>query len=301
MLLLMGSLQQGFIYALLALGIYISFRILNIPDLTAEGSFTFGLAVSAMVTVAGHPVLGLILAFVAGLGAGIVTGLIQTKLRVHPVLSGILTMSGLYSINLLVMNKSSNVSLIANDTVFKLVQNMGLTQDAAKLIVSALAAVIVLVIIILFFKTQTGLCIRATGDNEDMVSASSINVDATKILALAISNALIALSGGLLSQYQGFADINSGVGILVVGLASVIIGEALIGRRGVSIGFVSALAGSIVYRLIVAVAINSSIFPAFMLKLVSAVIVAAALSLPTIRYHAERRKIKREALKNAGD
>jgi len=301
MLLLIGSLQQGFIYALLALGIYISFRILNIPDLTAEGSFTFGLAVSAMLTVAGHPVLGLVLAFGAGLAAGLVTGLIQTKLRVHPVLSGILTMSGLYSINLLVMNKSSNVSLIASDTVFKVVQNLGLSQDGAKLLVSAAAAIIVLILVILFFKTQTGLCIRATGDNEDMVSASSINVDATKMLAIALSNALIALSGGLLSQYQGFADINSGVGILVVGLASVIIGEALVGKRGVSIGFVSALVGSIVYRLIVAVAINSSIFPAFMLKLVSAVIVAAALSLPTIKYHMERRKIKREALKNAGN
>ena len=301
MLLLIGSLQQGFIYALLALGIYISFRILNIPDLTAEGSFTFGLAVSAMLTVAGHPFLGLVLAFGAGLAAGLVTGIIQTKLRVHPVLSGILTMSGLYSINLLVMNRSSNVSLIASDTVFKTVQNMGLSQDAAKLLVSAGAAFVVLLLVIIFFKTQTGLCIRATGDNEDMVSASSINVDATKMLALALSNALIALSGGLLSQFQGFADINSGVGILVVGLASVIIGEALVGRRGVSIGFVSALLGSIVYRLIVAVAINSSVFPAFMLKLVSAVIVAVALSIPTIKYHMERRKIKREALKNAGN
>ncbi len=301
MLLVLGSLQQGFIYALLALGIYIGFRILNIPDLTAEGSFTFGLAVSAVITMAGHPVLALLTAVGAGLLAGCVTGIIQTKLRVHPVLAGVLTMSGLYSINLLVMGKSSNLSLIGSDTVFKLVQSMGLSAEAAKLLVAALSAVAVLVIIIVFFKTQIGLCIRATGDNEDMVSASSINVDATKILAVAISNGLIALSGALLAQYQGFADINSGVGILVVGLASVIIGEALVGKRGVTAGFISALIGSIVYRFIIAVAINSSIFPAFLLKLVSAVIVACALSLPTIKYHMERHKIKREALKNAGN
>lgn len=301
MLLVFGSLQQGFIYAMLALGIYISFRILNIPDLTAEGSFTFGLAVSAVITMAGHPVAALAAAVVAGLLAGCVTGIIQTKLRVHPVLAGILTMSGLYSINLLVMGKSSNVSLIGNDTVFKLVQSIGFSQNGAKLAVSFLAAIAVLVVIIVFFKTQIGLCIRATGDNEAMVRASSINVDATKILALAISNALISLSGGLLTQYQGFADINSGVGILVVGLASVIIGEAFVGRRGVTAGFISALIGSIVYRFIVAVAINSSVFPAFLLKLVSAVIVAVALSLPTIKYHIERSKIKREALKNVGN
>ena len=283
------------------MGIYIGFRILNIPDLTAEGSFTFGLAVSAVITMAGHPVLALLTAVGAGLLAGCVTGIIQTKLRVHPVLAGVLTMSGLYSINLLVMGKSSNLSLIGSDTVFKLVQSMGLSAEAAKLLVAALSAVAVLVIIIVFFKTQIGLCIRATGDNEDMVSASSINVDATKILAVAISNGLIALSGALLAQYQGFADINSGVGILVVGLASVIIGEALVGKRGVTAGFISALIGSIVYRFIIAVAINSSIFPAFLLKLVSAVIVACALSLPTIKYHMERHKIKREALKNAGN
>lgn len=302
MLLVFGSLQQGFIYALLALGIYISFRILNIPDLTAEGSFTFGLASSAVVTMAGHPVAALFVALAAGLTAGAVTGVIQTKLRVHPVLAGILTMSGLYSINLLVMNKSSNVSLIGSDTVFKLIQNsMALSQDSAKLTVAVVICLAVLALVIIFFKTQIGLCIRATGDNEDMVSASSINVDATKILALALSNALIALSGGLLAQYQGFADINSGVGILVVGLASVIIGEAFVGRRGVTAGFISALLGSIVYRFIIAAAINSSIFPAFLLKLVSAIIVAVALSLPTIKYHLERSKIKREALKNAGN
>ncbi|MDO4300712.1 MAG: ABC transporter permease [Clostridia bacterium] len=301
MVLILGSLQQGFIYALLALGIYISFRILNIPDLTAEGSFTFGLAVSASVTVLGHPFLGIILSIAAGAAAGTVTGIIQTKIGVHPVLAGILTMSGLYSINLMVMNKSSNLSLIANDTVFKItgrVLNVS-SDDAVKLAVSMAVLFAVLVLVIVFFRMQLGLCIRATGDNEAMVRASSIDVDNTKIFALALSNSLIALSGGLLAQYQGFADINSGVGILVVGLASVIIGEAAAGKRGVALGFVSSVIGSIVYRFIVALAINFDIFPAFTLKLVSAVIVGIALSVPEIRAKYARNKIRREGLKNA--
>lgn len=296
MVLVLGSLQQGFLYGLLALGIYMSFRILNIPDLTAEGSFTFGLAVSAAFTVNGHPILGIVISVLAGVAAGCVTGLFQTKLKIHPVLAGILTMSGLYSINLMVMGKSSNLSLISNDTLFKLVQKvLPWSTDAVKLLVSVIIVLISLIILIIFFKTQIGLCIRATGDNEAMVRASSINVDSTKMLALAISNGFIALCGGLIAQYQGFADINSGVGILVVGLASVIIGEAFMGKRGISIGFISAILGSIIYRFIIAIAINSNIFPAFALKLVSAVIVAIALSLPTIKYYSELNKIKREA------
>lgn len=303
MVLVLGSLQQGFIYALLALGIYISFRILNIPDLTAEGSFTFGLAVSAAVTVAGHPFWGIILSIFAGAVAGAVTGIIQTKIGVHPVLAGILTMSGLYSINLMVMNKSSNLSLIGKDTIYTAFENIcGITSsDGAKLILSVLILVVVLLLVIVFFRLQLGLCIRATGDNEDMVRASSIDVDNTKIFALALSNGLIALSGGLLAQYQGFADINSGVGILVVGLASVIIGEAFLGKRGVSIGFIAAVTGSIVYRFIVAIAINFNIFPAFTLKLVSAVIVGIALSLPAIKAKRAKNRIRREGLKNAGN
>lgn len=300
MVLILGSLQQGFIYALLALGIYLSFRILNIPDLTAEGSFTFGLAVSAAVTVAGHPFLAILLAIVAGASAGILTGVIQTKIGVHPVLAGILTMSGLYSINLLVMNKSSNLSLIGKDTLYSVIGklfNGSITNDGIKLLVSIGILLIVLVLIIIFFRMQLGLCIRATGDNEAMVRASSIDVDNTKIVALALSNSLIALSGGLLAQYQGFADINSGVGILVVGLASVIIGEAFVGKRSIGAGFISAVIGSIVYRFIVAVAINFDIFPAFTLKLVSAVIVGIALSIPTIKLQHERNKIRREGLK----
>lgn len=301
MTLFLGSLQLGLLYGILAIGIYISFRILNVPDLTTEGSFTFGLATSAMCAIAGHYVLGIVLSIFAGALAGIITGILQTKCRIHPILSGIITMSGLYTVNLAVMKNAVNVSLIGKDEIFIVVINalQGMSKDSVKCIVSFAFAAVVCILIIMFFKTHLGLCIRATGDNEAMVSSSSINVDATKIISLAISNGCVGLSGGLLAQYQGFADINSSVGILVVGLASVIIGEVIMGKRGVTIGIISAVIGSIIYRYIIALATASHIFPAFALKLVSAVIVAVALSIPAIKQSIALSKIKKEARKNA--
>lgn len=297
MTLFIGSLQLGLIYGLLAMGVFAAFRILNIPDLTAEGSFTFGLAVSARLTLMGHPYLGIAAALVAGAAAGCITGLFQTKLSIHPVLAGILTMSGLYSINLLIMGSSSNLSLIGGSTVFKLMSDAfpGLSKEIIKLLIPLIAAGFIGAVMALFFKTRIGLCIRATGDNEDMVRASSIDVDATKILAFAVSNGCIALSGALIAQYQGFADINSGVGILVVGLASVIIGELICRKDSVTVGFLSAVIGSVIYRFIIALALKYSPFPAYALKLVSACIVAAALSIPAMKYRAELRKIKKGA------
>lgn len=301
MTLFLGSLQLGLLYGILAIGIYISFRILNVPDLTTEGSFTFGLATSAMCAIGGHYILGIVLSIAAGALAGIVTGILQTKCRIHPILSGIITMSGLYTVNLAVMKNAVNVSLIGKDEIFTVIsvalENM--SRDAVRCIVSFIFAAVVCLIMIWFFKTHIGLCIRATGDNEAMVSSSSINVDATKIISLAISNGCVGLSGGLLAQYQGFADINSSVGILVVGLASVIIGEVVMGRRGVTIGIISAVIGSIIYRYIIALATASHIFPAFALKLVSAVIVAIALSIPAVKQAIALSKIKKEARKNA--
>ena len=301
MTLFLGSLQLGLLYGILAIGIYISFRILNVPDLTTEGSFTFGLATSAMCAIGGHYILGIFLSIAAGALAGIVTGILQTKCRIHPILSGIITMSGLYTVNLAVMKNAVNVSLIGKDEIFTVIsaalENM--SRDAVRCIVSFMFAAVVCLIMIWFFKTHIGLCIRATGDNEAMVSSSSINVDATKIISLAISNGCVGLSGGLLAQYQGFADINSSVGILVVGLASVIIGEVVMGRRGVTIGIISAVIGSIIYRYIIALATASHIFPAFALKLVSAVIVAIALSIPAVKQAIALSKIKKEARKNA--
>lgn len=294
MTLLIGSLQLGCLYGLLAIGIYISFRILNVPDLTAEGSFTFGLAVSAVFSLMGHPGIGILMAALAGGLAGSITGLLQTKAKIHPIVAGILTMSGLYSINLVLMGSSSNLSLLNGTTIFKVIyEKLPMDKEMVKLIMCIAVTILGVAIMIAFFKTHVGMCIRATGDNEDMVSASSIDVDAMKILALILSNASIGLSGGLIAQYQGYADINSGVGILVVGLASVIIGEVFFGKRSVTIGFISAIVGSIVYRLIIAFAIKSQIFPAYCLKLVSAVIVGVALSIPaikgSIRFHAMKK------------
>lgn len=301
MTLLLGSLQLGLLYGILAIGVYISFRILNVPDLTTEGSFTFGLATSAMCALSGHFVLGIVLSIFSGALAGCITGFLQTKCKIHPILSGIITMSGLYTINLAVMKNAVNVSLIGKTELFSYVMEKmpQLSRDTVKTTLALVFALIVCIVIIRFFKTHIGLCIRATGDNEAMVSSSSINVDATKIFALAISNACVGLSGGLMAQYQGYADINSSVGILVVGLASVIIGEVIFGRRSVTIGIISAVVGSIVYRYIMALATATHIFPAFALKLVSACIVGIALSIPAVKEAAALSRIKKEAGKDA--
>ncbi len=297
--LMLGSLQLGLIYGLLALGVFISFRVLNIPDLTADGSFTLGLAVSAVCSVGSHPLLGLALAVLAGCLAGAVTGFLQTKAGVHPILAGILTMSGLYSINLFIMNASSNISLITAKTLFNGALFRLLGKDGASTLVPFLAVALCAALLFWFFKTHLGLCIRATGDNEDMVRASSINVDGVKILALAVSNGCVALSGAVLAQYQGYADINTGIGIVVVGLASVIIGEVLFGRRSLSFGLLSAVLGAVVYRLIIAIVLKIGLFPAFALKLVSAAVVALALSVPAVKSAARLRRRKKQGRKEA--
>lgn len=301
MTLFLGSLQLGLMYGLLAMGVFISFRILNTPDLTAEGSFTLGVAVSAMVTLAGAPYLGLLAAFLCGMAAGAVTGLLQTKVGIHPILAGILTMSGLYTINLAVMGASSNVSLIGKETLFQQLFALlaPLPKDIVKLMVGALLALLVMGLLIWFFKTHLGLCIRATGNNEAMVRSSSINASAMKIAGLAVSNGCIGLSGAIVAQYQGYADISSGIGILVVGLASVIIGEAMFGRRSVTLGFVSAIVGSVVYRIIISLALSTNVFPTYFLKLISAVIVAVALSIPTLKVEMGKARIRREGKSRA--
>jgi putative ABC transport system permease protein len=291
---MIGSAQLGLIYGMLALGIYISFRILNIPDLTADGSFTLGLSVSAVLTVAGHPLLGILLAIAAGAAAGTVTGLLQTKLEIHPILAGILTMSSLYSINLYILGSRSNLSLIGSDSIFNQMAWLPINEELMKTLVPLIYCFWCTVILIWFFKTHLGLCIRATGNNEDMVRASSINVNVMKIIALALSNACIGLSGAVLAQYQGYADISSGIGIMVVGLASAIIGEAIFGRRSLTWGLFSAIFGSLLYRFIIAAALKSSIFPAYMLRVVSAVIVVIALSIPVIQKRFQLSSIRRK-------
>lgn len=302
---IIGTAQQGLLFGLLAMGIYIAFKILDIPDLTAEGSFTFGISVSAMVTINGHPVLAVVAGTAAGFFAGIVTGLLQTKCKIHPVLAGILTMSGLYSINMWVLGETPSVSLISTpqtpvDTIFSLFGNLlpGIPEGISKLLLIAVITAVICLVLIWFFKTRTGLSIRAAGDNDTMVRASSINVDIVKILAIAIANACVGMCGAVYAQFQRFADINSGVGMLVVGLASVIIGEVFAGKKGVTAGLICAVAGSVIYRGIIAVCTYYDVFPAYMLKLVAAAIVAVALTVPAVSAAVKLSKSKKKIKEN---
>lgn len=298
------ALQEGFLYGLLALGVFISLRILNIPDLTTEGSFGFGSAVAAVVASFGLSYLSFLAAFGAGVLAGVVTGLLQTKLKVHPVLAGIITMSGLYSVNLIVRG-SSNLNFNDNSIFTKLFKAMGISGADKKLvglIISAIICIIVLVAVILFFRTHLGLCIRATGDNSDMVKASSVNVDFSLIFGLALANGLTALSGALISHYLGLSDQSFSNGMLIYGLAAVIIGEAVFGKRSVTLGLISAIVGSVIYKIIVAFVIDVSLFgknSENLMKLTCALIVALTLVIPEIKNIAKNAKVKKEARKNA--
>ena len=299
------ALQEGFLYGILALGVYLSLRILNLPDLTTEGSFGFGASIAAIVAAAGHPFLSLPLALLAGAMAGMVTGLLQTKLKIHPVLSGIITMNGLYTVNLMAMG-TTNLSVSGSNALFKMLYACFELEAFQKKIVGAIAggiaAIAVLLVMILFFKTHLGMCIRATGDNPDMVRASSINADRTKVVGLCVSNALVALSGGLIVHYSGYADINASSGTLVYGLAAVIIGEAVCGRSGPTRGLISAVIGSVIYKLIVTLVVDLNLFGSYsanMMKLMCAVIVAVTLAIPAVKQYGEQRRLMREAKKNA--
>lgn len=288
-ILFMGSLQLGLLYAMMAMGVYISFRILNTPDLTVDGSFTLGMAVSVVFATKGYPVLGLILAVLAGALAGLVTGFLQTKIKINPILAGILTMTGLYSVNLHIMGGKANISLFTSKNVFSSLENFtGFSQNTVRFIIISIFVLCLFVVLCIFFKTRIGMAIRATGDNEEMVRSSSINANLCKCIGFAVGNACVALAGGLICQYQKSADISFGSGMVVVGLASVIIGEAVLGRRNVTIGLLSVLCGATAYQVIIALALKVELFPAYGLKLVSALIVAIALSIPSVRESAKK-------------
>ena len=272
---ILSALELGFIYALVALALYLSFRVLNIADMTTDGAFTLGCAVSATVAVAGHPWLALPLAMMAGACAGIVTALLQTKWNVPSILAGIITNTGLYTVNLAVMGFSSNVNMLRSATIFTPFPGM-------KIIPAVIITLLVGVILVVFLNTRLGLSIRATGDNPDMVRASSINTGLTITIGLAVSNSITALSGAVLAQYQKTADINLGTGMVIIGLASLIIGETLFRKGKLWFKVLGAIVGCIVYRFIIAIALRLDL-PSECLKLVSAVIVAVAIALPSIR------------------
>ena len=314
--LLISALSQGMIYAPMALGVFVAFRILNTPDLTIDGSFVAGMCVCAVVTISGHPLLALACGLLAGAAAGLVTGLLQTKLGINAILSGILTMTGLYTVNFMTLGGQSNLYLqrseinsagvetqVSSETLYKsfrafLVQATGNRQfdaNLSALIITAIIVALTAAVLAVFFLTRTGIAIRATGDNEEMVRSSSINADRSRILGVMISNALVAFSGALLCEQQRYADLNFGSGMLVVGLASVIIGQVFFGSRSVTLNIVSAVAGSLIYRLILQVAYKIDM-PSYAVKLLSAVIVVIALILPKVKHLiAQRRRDKVEA------
>ena len=275
-----SALELGCIYALVALALFLSFRVLNIADMTTDGSFTLGCAVSATVALAGHPWLALPAAMAAGACAGSVTALLQTKLKIPSILEGIITNTGLYTVNLAVMGFSSNVNMMRSATIFTQLQPF--FGSFYKLIPAAALTLLMGCLLVLFLRTRLGLSIRATGDNPDMVRASSIKTGFTVTIGLMLSNAMTALSGAVLAQYQKTADINLGTGMVIIGLASLIIGETLLPRGKMWMKALGAILGSVVYRFIIAIALRLDL-PSECLKLISATIVALAIGLPAIK------------------
>lgn len=263
------------------LGVYLTFRVLNFPDLTVDSGFTLGAAVATrLILLDCDPWVATMAAVLAGSLAGLLTGLLHTQLKIDPLLSGILAMIALYSINLRIMG-AANLSLLRMDTVLSNVASL-VTRPYAALILGAVACALVILLLYHFLRTEVGLAVRATGDNPQMIRSLGVNTNVTKIIGLSLSNALVALSGSLIGQYQSFADIGMGIGMIVVGLASVIIGEVLVRPRTLIQLLLAALVGSIVYRLVIALVLQLGM-PATDLKLLTAAIVTMALAFPIFR------------------
>ncbi|MBP2071833.1 ABC transporter permease [Thermoanaerobacterium butyriciformans] len=274
-----STLEQGLVYGIMALGVYISFKIINFADLTVEGSFTLGAAVTAKLITSGvNPIFSIIVSFLAGGLAGLVTGFLNTKLKITELLAGILTMTALYSINLRIMGKS-NIPMLNNKSILDYFSFAG---NYRNILFFGLIMIFLVLLTNYFLQTRTGFALRATGNNQQMVRSMGINTNTTITLGLIISNAYIALAGSLVSQYQGFADAGMGIGTLVAGLASVIIGEVLFRERNILWAVISAVVGSIVYRGAIAVALTIGFNPTD-LKLLTAILVVIALSLPGLK------------------
>lgn len=277
------ALELGFLYSLVAMALFLSFRILDIADMTTDGCFILGAAVSVSCAAAGHPILAFPAAMLAGMLAGFMTAFLQTCLKVPSILAGIITNTGLYTVNLMVMGWSSNVSLLKTDTIFTMFKEIGIGGEWYEIILAGAIVVAVGIALVWFLGTRLGLSIRATGNNIDMVRASSINPTFTIMIGLCISNAMTALSGAMVGQYQKAADINGGSGIVVIALACLIIGETVLGRRSIVKGVIAAVVGSVIYRLIYAFVLRTQIVPVQGLKLITAIVVALAIAFPTIK------------------
>jgi putative ABC transport system permease protein len=316
---LFGSVEAGVIYAIMALGVYISFRILDFPDLTVDGSFVTGGAVASVMIVSGiNPFAATGCAFLAGFLTGCATGVLHAKGKINPLLSGILMMTALYSINLRIMGKP-NVPLLAEDTVITFISEwwnrFGMDQAIGSwLKMAGLGAFvpktwgILMIMLVLayfmkklidwFMRTEIGLSIRAVGDNEDMIKSFSANTDWLKVLGLGLSNAFVAFSGALIAQYNGFNDIGMGIGMIVIGLASVIIGEAIFGDKTITQATAAVIMGAIIYRIIIGLALRMKFLDTGDMKLITAVIVVISLMIPQMVEKYRRNKIKKQRILN---
>ena len=286
------ALELGFLYALVAMALFLSYRILDIADMTTDGCFVLGAAVSVSLTTAGHPILAIPAAMLAGACAGFATAFLQTRLGVPSILAGIVTNTGLYTVNLMTMGWKANQSLLGGSTIFTLLRDTGIGGDWYELLLAAAVTILAGALLLAFLGTRIGLSIRATGDNPDMVRASSLNPAFTITVGLCVANALTALSGAMVGQYQKTVDINSGTGIVVIGLACLIIGETVLGRRTIAKGVLAVMVGSVIYRFIYAVVFYTKIVPVECLKLLTAVIVALAIAAPSIQKWAAFQKRK---------
>ncbi|MCQ2594736.1 MAG: ABC transporter permease [Treponemataceae bacterium] len=286
-----GAISQGLLWGVMTLGVYLTFRILDIADLTVDGSFATGGALSAVLIVNGmDPLFSLLFAFLVGMVTGLATGLMNTKLKIHVLLASILTQIALYSVNIRIMGKA-NTPLLGVDTVMKILsEKFGFSSTLSSLVVGVIVTIILVAILYWFFGTELGSAMRATGNNEHMVRALGVNTDTMKIMGLMFANGLVAFSGALVAQSQGYADVQMGTGTIVIGLASIIIGEVIFGKHfGFWYTLISVVLGSVVYRIIIAVVLQLGL-KSTDLKLLTALIVAISLSVPVFKERIQRRR-----------
>lgn len=277
---MIGAIELGLLYGVMALGVYLTFRVLNFPDLTVDGSLTTGAAVAAALIAAGqNPLVATLAGTASGVVAGVVTGLLHTKGKIDGLLAGILTMIALWSINLRIMGKA-NTPLLREETLMSPLRDAGwIGKTWIAVLIFAVLVFVLKLVVDWFLSTDLGLAIQATGNNEQMIRSFGVNTDGMKILTLAISNGLVALAGALVAQYQGFADISMGIGVILIGLASVILGQAVLGQRNLFMASLAVLAGSILYRLIIFFALSVGLNPNDM-RAITAILVVLALLLP---------------------
>ncbi|MDY6399033.1 MAG: ABC transporter permease [Treponema sp.] len=283
-----GAVAQGLLWGIMTLGVYLTFRILNIADMTCDGSFALGGSTCAILVTKGmNPLLAVFISFLTGLIAGFATGIMHTKLKIHEILAGILSMIALYSINIRIMGRS-NTPLLGVDTVMtKMQDQFGITPNIASFIVGVIFGIALIILLYWFMGTELGSCLRATGNNEKMVRAMGVDTDKMKLMGLMLSNGLIAISGALVAQQQGYGDVGMGTGAIVIGLASIILGESIFAwfnkRFSFYVTLLSILLGSVVYRLIIAIVLQLGLKSSD-LKLLTAIIVVIALAIPVMKH-----------------